>query len=319
MCKHISLKVTILILILSLIIVNIICYHVDLKKLDNAYGQKIEVDGHQMVAEVLGKDNPETIVILPGFGSPSPILEFKPLAAKLSSRYKVITVEPFGYGLSDGTDRERTVENIVDELHTCINKLGVTDYYLMAHSIGGAYSLYWANTYPDEVQGFIGIDPSVPKQDEVIKSANIMQTLMVNVSKNLYNLGITRLMAMLRPGSAGADYVNEINTASDIEELNMLCVDNSGSSTISNEAKNFNKNFDTIRYMTFQEDMKVLMFLSSDNCQQVSMWLTLHKDVVRNTPDSTIKQLQGGHYLHLVQLDSIYNTTCSFLKSPSYN
>ncbi len=55
---------------------------------------------------------------------------------------------------------------IVDEPHECTQKLGCDRYYLMAHSLSGLYSLYWANTYPQEVAGFIGIDPSVPKQSD---------------------------------------------------------------------------------------------------------------------------------------------------------
>lgn len=36
----------------------------------------------------------------------------------------------------------------------------------MPHSLSSLYSLYWANTYPQEVRGFIGIDPSVTKQSD---------------------------------------------------------------------------------------------------------------------------------------------------------
>ena len=75
-------------------------------------------------------------------------------------------MEPFGYGLSDQVDTERSIENIIEELHTCLEEIGVHQYYLMAHSISGLYSLYYANTYPEEIHGFIGIDSSVPKQNE---------------------------------------------------------------------------------------------------------------------------------------------------------
>ncbi|OUM67643.1 hypothetical protein PIROE2DRAFT_4807 [Piromyces sp. E2] len=55
--------------------------------------------------------------------------------------FNVVMIEPFGYGLSDITKKERTVDNIATELHTCLNKLDLNRVYLMAHSIGGIYSL----------------------------------------------------------------------------------------------------------------------------------------------------------------------------------
>lgn len=66
-------------------------------------------------------------------------------------------MEPFGYGLSDQVDTERSIENIIEELYTCLEEIGVHQYYLMAHSISGLYSLYYANTYPEKIHGFIGI------------------------------------------------------------------------------------------------------------------------------------------------------------------
>jgi pimeloyl-ACP methyl ester carboxylesterase len=33
----------------------------------------------------------------------------------------------------------------------------------MPHSISGIYSMYYANTYPDEVEAIIGIDPTLPQ------------------------------------------------------------------------------------------------------------------------------------------------------------
>src|SRR5690625_7977077 len=35
-------------------------------------------------------------------------------------------------------------------------------YILMPHSISGIYSMYFANTYPEEVKAIIGIDPTLP-------------------------------------------------------------------------------------------------------------------------------------------------------------
>lgn len=144
------------------------------------------VDGYNIVVDVKGEENETTIILLPGWGSPSPILEFLPLAEKLSENFRVITIEPFGYGLSDKIGKEREISVVVEELHECTKKLGCDEYYLMAHSLSGLYSLYWANVYPQEVQGFIGIDPSVPKQSD--KEPYVISIITLNKLSAYYQI-----------------------------------------------------------------------------------------------------------------------------------
>ena len=145
--------ITIIFILLG-IIWNTICKKIDEYKIKEAYGNSVQIDGKSMVVEIAGAEHDgPPIILLPGLGEPSPILEFKPLASELAKKYKVITIEPFGYGLSDGTKRDRTIENIVEELHECVKNLGEEEYYLMGHSISGIYSLYWSQIYPNEIKG----------------------------------------------------------------------------------------------------------------------------------------------------------------------
>ena len=96
---------------------------------------------------VIGEQNDITIVLLPGLGVTSPVISYKAFVELLADKFKIITVEPFGYGLSDGTKDERTNKNYISEIHFCLQKLGVKKYYLMAHSMAGIYSLSYANKY----------------------------------------------------------------------------------------------------------------------------------------------------------------------------
>ena len=133
------------------IITNAICRLLAKSGLQDAYGREVTVDGKSMRVDVRGDADKPVIILLSGLASASPVLELEPLSAALSRNYCVVTIEPFGYGLSDAADLDRTIENIVKELHTCVETLGYKEYYLMGHSIGGLYSLYWANQYPEEV------------------------------------------------------------------------------------------------------------------------------------------------------------------------
>ena len=173
--------------------------------MQNAYGDSVQVNGKNMVVEIVGEnhDGPP-IILLPGLGEPSPILEFRPLASELSKKYEVITIEPFGYGLSDSTKRKRTIENIVEELHECVKNLGEEEYYLMGHSISGLYTLYWSQIYPDEIKGIIGIDPSVPQMTSKENNPFPISVQLLNqisaYTQKIANIsGITRLLSMNDP------------------------------------------------------------------------------------------------------------------------
>ncbi len=77
-------------------------------------GQYVEVDGRNMNLYIEGSGD-KTLILMAGSGVPSPILEFKPLADRLSERYKVVIIEKFGYGYSDEIDGERTVGIITEQ------------------------------------------------------------------------------------------------------------------------------------------------------------------------------------------------------------
>ena len=114
-----------------------------------------------MNVAVLGEENKPTLLLIPGRARshPTAVQQFDEDPAK---KYRVVMIDYFGFGLSDVTDAPRTSENFADEIHTVVQKLGIRRYVLLAHSMGGIYSLTHAVKYPDEVQGFIGIDTSTP-------------------------------------------------------------------------------------------------------------------------------------------------------------
>ena len=60
---------------------------------------------------------------------------------------------------SDITNDERTLQNEVEEIRSALTESNINGpYVLMPHSISGLHAIYYANTYPDEIEGIIGID-----------------------------------------------------------------------------------------------------------------------------------------------------------------
>lgn len=310
------LAIVILILCCMGITWNYFCKRREIPKIQAAYGKAVKVNGKKMTVEIAGLQAEESpvIVLLPGLGSPSPVLEFRPLAEKLGKTYKVITVEPFGYGLSDPADTERSIENIVEELHACLEEIGVHRYYLMAHSISGLYSLYYANTYPEEVRGFIGIDSSVPKQNENEPfDTTKLNLLMAYLSKTKNVLGISRIFSIGNPEKAIYADQNYSYSQEDLEVFRILSLDNSYNKTVMNELKQVEKNLEIVQDMKFPEEVPVLNFVSEDNCEIFPEWEKLHRSVLSDNQENRLVMLKGGHYLHFEQKERINYYVVKFI------
>lgn len=309
------LVIVILILCCTGMIWNYFCKKREMPKIEAAYGTAVKVGGKKMNVEIAGLQTEEApvIVLLPGLGSPSPVLEFRPLAEELGKTYKVITVEPFGYGLSDPADTERSIENIVAELHTCLEEIGVHQYYLMAHSISGLYSLYYANIYPEEIRGFIGIDSSVPKQNENEPfNTTKLNLLMAYLSKAKNALGVSRLLSVGNPEKVIYADQNYSYSQEDLEVFRILSLDISYNKTIISELKQIEKNLKIVRDMKFPEEVAVLNFVSEDNCEIFSEWEKLHRSVMGDNQENKLTVLKGGHYLHFEQKERMVSSVYRF-------
>lgn len=124
------------------------------------YGQLVDVEGGLMHVRSMG-NGPDTIVLLPGMGVALPSADFAPLMRTLARKHTVVTVEYFGTGFSQTTDRPRTSRNYVEEIRTALAKAGhAAPYVLMPHSISGVYAEHYASIYPAEVKAIISLDGS---------------------------------------------------------------------------------------------------------------------------------------------------------------
>jgi pimeloyl-ACP methyl ester carboxylesterase len=250
------------------------------------YGQRVEVDGRRMNVRVAGEGD-QTIVLLPGFGTGSPVLDFSPLTDELASTYRVVVVEPLGYGLSDQTDVPRTTANIVSEIHEAVSALGIDRYVLMGHSIAGISALDYVERFRDEVTAFVGIDSSVPDQPGMDVS------LPVDALRAAKALGITRLVTAL----SGDPYPDPPYDQHTREQLGMISQRNTSSATSSDEMSRIAANFRAAKGKTFPSDLPVLLFVQRDN-PTVEGWLPLHEDQAASVIHGEVVPLDADHYLH---------------------
>lgn len=296
----------ILLLVAVLAIRHRICSKKDRAFAANAYGEYYTTaDGVKMNYTIIDNGLEDTAVILPGYGCPTVRYEFDSFITELRDQYNFVLVEPLGYGLSDGAVTERSVKNYCEELHSLLDFIDRSKCTLIAHSIGGLNALNYANMYPDEVQGFIGIDASVPRQgdmdnatskpENVYKLYKIMRPL-------LYDSGINRVLCELSFEQTAA----QIPTlkGEDLQKAKALYCMEGVNDTLMDEMRMLGTNFKTCHDMKFPESVPVLYVLAKSNCDMMPEWEGLHKELVTN-PESKVVVIEGEHYLHFTSLQKL--------------
>ncbi|HBT73301.1 MAG TPA: alpha/beta hydrolase [Lysinibacillus sp.] len=292
---------TIVLLLAIVFIVNIICNKIEQGKIEH-YGQLITVNEGKMNVTIQGK-GAETIVLLPGFGTAAPTLDFKPLIEELTPHYRVVSIEPFGYGLSDDTDKERSTDNIVSEIHEALQALKIDRYMLMGHSIAGIYGLDYVNQYPNEVTAFVGIDSSVPTQDGMdtkfpIKSLQLLK-----------KTGIARVLIKFSDDPyAGLPYDDDTK-----EQIRMITNKNFYNTSTSNELTNIEMNFTAAKNVTFPKDLPLLLFVQAKSEGIEKNWIPLHEEQVKNSVHGKVITLDGDHYLHHTRSQEIVENLKEFM------
>ncbi|MCG7410461.1 alpha/beta hydrolase [Paenibacillus sp. ACRRX] len=300
--KIIAAIVIVIVLFLGIVyIMNVISTNSEKKQIE-PYGQHVSVDGKNMNVLIQGTGE-ETIVLLPGFGTATPILDFKLLIDELSPFYKVVAVEPFGYGLSDETEKERTTENIVGEVHEALQQLNINRYILMGHSIAGIYGIDYVSKYRDEVTAFVGIDSSVPTQPGM------------DVKFPLKKLELLKKSGLLRFAlQFSADpYKGLAFDEKTVEQMNLITKQVSNNDTMLNEMDHIGSNFKGAQGLTFPKDIPLLLFVQSNN-EARKEWVPLHEEQAKESAYGKIITMVGSHYLHHTQFKEIAENVRAYMK-----
>ncbi|SBS73201.1 alpha/beta fold hydrolase [uncultured Microbacterium sp.] len=234
-----------------------------------------------------------TLVLLSGYGTPAPTVDFAPLIRELDA-FDVIVVEGFGYGYSDLDVANRSIENITSELHTVLAKLHVDEPVILAgHSVGGLYARYYANTYPDQVAAVIGIDP-------MAATATSLKVGTPSVTEGVAGaLGLYRVVTTIAP-----DLIQPPGTAYTAEERRRTAAMsnwNYGNPSISDEWSQLQANSTKAAAQPFAADLPVLEMLSTESVDTIPGWLPNHEAELAGVATHQLEVLEGAHYLHWTQ------------------
>jgi pimeloyl-ACP methyl ester carboxylesterase len=277
----------------------------DKKKLV-APGTFVKVGGGKMHLYSVGEGE-KTIVLIPGLGTTSPFVDFQPLWSLLSQNNKVIVVERLGYGFSDITKTERTMENIISEMDEALGLIGEKGpYSLVGHSLGGLISIAYAQAYPEKVENIIMLDSRVPEAySDLPKGAHTAAF----IGRMLKYTGINRLAKM--------EAIYELNGVNGYKEVpkelwdtdKRLYMRNSLNQSVRNELKSVG---DYGRYSVKNDSNYQVptLFISTPGLMDRDK----EAEYLAKLKKGELIELEGEHYIHQYFPREISQAIDSFIK-----
>ena len=102
-------------------------------------------------------DGPETMVLVHGYASSAILWKYTIEALAESGKYRIVAINNRGAGDSDrtGSEDDYTVQNFASDLHNAVSALGLSDFILVGHSMGGATVTQFALNHQDMLRGLV--------------------------------------------------------------------------------------------------------------------------------------------------------------------
>lgn len=273
-------------------------------------GTQVEVNGHNLNVYVGG--NPEsklTLVFMSGAGTCSPTLDFKSLYSLYESDYKVAVIEKAGYGFSDDSDVKRDIDTVLFETREALHMVGITEnLVLFPHSMSGIEALYWANEYPDEVNGIVGLDPATPQSYENMQINHSLFSL----ARFGINVGLARVIPSIVNSSAAIKFGNL--TEQEKELYRIIFYRRTATIAMLNEAKEIKQSAKKLADID-QANAPMLFFVSNGDGTGYSKteWQSFALNYTAGKQNGKCVLLDCSHYVHDIKYAEIYSQSLMFI------
>ena len=304
----------ILILIVLIIIImavyNQVMFRKNKKLIETPLGQLVEVDGHNMSIYTEGPDGQNnsgrhTFVFLSGYGTASPILDFKPLYRLLSDEHKIVVIEKFGYGFSDEIDDDRDLDTLLRQDREALEKAGIkAPYVLCPHSFSGYEATLWAQKYPDEVEAIFGLDMCTPNcKDE--STLNSGDDGVKTIFKLFQHTGILRIFDPDVSGTLSAEERQIFKELYCKKSLNDTVLREGDNDLERAAVEELNSNpLPTV---------PMILYMSANN-KDDKLWEGGMQAMVDASSDGKLIKLDCGHYVHDFEYERISKDMKEFIE-----
>ena len=136
----------------------------------------VSVDGRSLDGSCSGEsaDGRPTVVLASGLGNLGS--QLATIEGALTGEVRVCSYDRAGVGSSDPAASTQSLTDVVGDLHAFLDQGEIAPPYVLAgHSLGGSIVIRYAQLYPDEVAGFISMNP-VPPYTSWIQRASTVET-----------------------------------------------------------------------------------------------------------------------------------------------
>jgi pimeloyl-ACP methyl ester carboxylesterase len=134
------------------------------------------VTGRKLVGQCTGLNaEAPTVLLEVGMGSRREALGV--VEQHLGQRTRVCSYDRAGKGASTSVSTPRPVAEVISDTHAFLAQAAAQGaeppYFLVGHSFGGEVVFRYAQLYPDQVAGFVSINPSPPYKTWVKRAATV--------------------------------------------------------------------------------------------------------------------------------------------------
>ena len=302
--RALGVAVLVLVLLVGVMKVTDVAMTASERAANPAPGVMVDVGGRRMHVHTVGQGE-TSIVLLPGLVTSAPVLDFEPLTQELSRWARVMVVEPFGYGWSEGSDSPMLPGDVARDVHTALHGAGVPGpYVLMGHSIAGLYSQKFIETFPGEVSGFVGLDPTNP-----VTASPPEDDFISGVLTTLARLGGVRVAQAIR--GVDSSLLEQGYSRENVDKQAMLTSWNAMSPEMVRQRKSLKEAVEQTKELRFTQDLPVLVFASRDREKREGGEAL--RAYAGEGQCHRAEALDAGHYVHHEQHTRINEVTRAFL------
>lgn len=294
-------------------------------------GQLVDVGGHRLHIFCSGPHVPgqPTVILEGGLGAPSFVWSL--VQPKVADFARVCSYDRAGYAWSEPGPQPRTTRQMVDELHSLLQRRGeAPPYLLVGHSLGGQIVRVYATSYPQQVSGIILVDARhedfftrMPAGYQQIDQNNLRdaQTL-----KLISPFGITRMLIQNPTFGRFESYIAPLPDTVKAQARALMVHNPQHWATAVAEREASPESYAQARESTLPDRLPLIV-LSAENgveawkspnmvitTEDRQTWMALQKELAELSNNSRwVIVPGGGHYIHLEQPEVVVDAIRSML------
>ena len=155
--------------------------------------QRVIYNGNEVIYNDIGEGDP--IVLLHGYLESSRV--WFNFARRLATRYRVVTIDFPGHGLSETHSEIHSMEMLAGVVLEVLNARGIDKCLMVGHSLGGYVTLAFLEHHPERVAGYCLFHSHPHADSETTVKSRLREIRAINAGKKnlIYPENITRMFA----------------------------------------------------------------------------------------------------------------------------